>query len=114
MELLPALMISSLSGAQFVSDAPDTKGRSKGNNSASKGISEKEHLFATAGAKGAIKVWSSLKGKCIAEQELPGHLEEGSQLTALETCQSGMLMSATEDSRLTLVNIAASSQPSSL
>lgn len=91
-----------------MSGPSDGKGKSKGNNSLSKAGPQKEHFFATAGAKGAIRVWSSLKGKCIAEQDLPSHVEEGSQLTALEKCQGGVLMSATEDSRLTLVKIAVS------
>ena len=86
-----------------MSASSELKGKGKKGSSPS-GI-QKEHLFATAGASGAIKVWSSLKGKCIAEQELPSHVEEGSQLTALEACQGGVLMSATEDSRLTLVAV---------
>ena len=86
-----------------------SESRSRGKKSSSSGDSQsKEHFFATAGAKGAIKVWSSLKGKCVAEQQLPSHVEEGSQLTALEKSPSGLLMSATEDSRITLANIAVS------
>jgi hypothetical protein len=55
-----------------------------------------------------VKVWSSLSGKCIAQEHQRGPFEEGSQLTTLELCNGGTsLMSATEDARITFMDVQA-------
>lgn len=47
-------------------------------------------------------MWSVSKAKCVAEQQMPDHVDEGSQVLALEQGSNGQLMSATEDSHLTI------------
>jgi len=58
-----------------------------------------------------VKVWSSLSGKCIAQEHQRGPFEEGSQLTTLELCNGKSLMSATEDARITFLEFQAPPTP---
>jgi hypothetical protein len=68
---------------------------------------KKNFNIATAGATGSVKVWSSLSGKCIAQEHQRGPFEEGSQLTSLELCKGRSLMSATEDARISFMEVEA-------
>ena len=100
-------------GAQFLLEESAGKKASRKSTTPGKRV-VKDYHFATAGEKGGIRVWSSAKGRCIAEQEMPGHVEEGSQLVALEISKNGKLMSATEDSQISIVAVKVQYIPLSI